>query len=333
MAHQTRVSLDVANEIITTRLFEAPRELVWRAYTESGQVEPWWGPVGFTTTTQQMDVRPGGLWRHTMHGPDGRDYPNRVAYTRVEPPALLAWAHDDDNGSHIDSAPWFHVTVTFEALGDRTLVTMRHIFASGAARDANIEAFGSVQGAIDTTDRLAGYLVTMPGACDFIISREYDAPREHVWQAWTDPLRLARWWGPAIFTNTVCEVDLRVGGRYRIMMSGPYPGPQVTNYPVDGTYLEVVEPKRLMMTMDCAGHPSAWHDQVKPDRSAEERNPAGTMLQTVSFEALQAQRTRLTIRIRMVSAEILASMQRIGMSEGWSESLDRLGAELQRGRF
>jgi uncharacterized protein YndB with AHSA1/START domain len=319
MGHQTRTSLDVANEIITTRLFEAPRE-----------VEQWWGPVGFSTTTEQMDVRPGGLWRHTMHGPDGRNYPNRIAYTRVERPALLAWAHHDDSGAPVDSAPWFHVIVTFESLGERTLVTMRHIFPNGAARDANILAFGSVQGAVDTTNRLARHLVAMPGERDFIISREYLATREHVWQAWTDPQHLARWWGPGIFTNTMGEVDVRVGGRYRITMSGRYPGPAITDYPVDGVYVEVVEPERLVMTIDCAGHPGAWHDQVKPDRGADERNPAGTMLQTVTFEAVEAQRTRLTIRTRMVSAEILASMQRIGMREGWSESLDRLGAELQR---
>jgi uncharacterized protein YndB with AHSA1/START domain len=309
MAHQTQVALNVANEIVTTRLLEAPRERVWRACTESGHVEQWWGPVGFTTTTEQMDVRPGGLWRHTMHGPDGRAYPKRIAYTRVERPSLLAWAHDDDSGG----APWFHVTITFEALGERTQVTMRHIFPNGAARDANVEAFGSVQGAIDTTNRLAGHLVTMPDERDFIISREYDAPRERVSQAWTDPRHLARWWGPGIFTNTVCQVEVRVGGRYRIVMSGPYTGPGITDYPVDGVYVEEVEPERLVMTVDCAGNPSAWHDQVTPGRSADERNPAGTMLQTVSFDALEAQRTRSTIRTRMVSAEILVSMQRIGM--------------------
>jgi uncharacterized protein YndB with AHSA1/START domain len=157
MGNQTQVSLAVANEILTTRLFDAPRALVWRAYTESGHVEKWWGPVGFTTTTQVMDVRPGGVWRHTMHGPDGRDYPNCVAYTRVEPVSFLAWAHDDDSGGE----PWFHVTITFEAQGERTLVTMRHIFPSGAARDANIEISGAVEGAVGTTNRLSDYLLTM----------------------------------------------------------------------------------------------------------------------------------------------------------------------------
>ncbi|MDH5539224.1 MAG: SRPBCC domain-containing protein [Rhizobacter sp.] len=81
MSHQTQVSLERPERIVTSRIFEAPRELAWRAFTESGQVEPWCGPLGFTTTTEVMEVRAGGQWRHTMHGPDGRDYPNLIEYS------------------------------------------------------------------------------------------------------------------------------------------------------------------------------------------------------------------------------------------------------------
>ena len=68
---------------------------------------------------------------------------------------------------------------------------------------------------------------------------------------------------------------------------------------------------------------------MKPARGPDEPNPAGTMLQCVTLEALTAARTRVTIRTTMLSAELLASMKRIGMHEGWSESLDRLGRQLQ----
>lgn len=326
MGHRSFVSLDIPHEILTTRVFDAPRELVWRAFTGSG-VEQWWGPVGFTTTTIERDVRTGGVWRHTMHGPDGTDYPNRIDYTRVEAPELIEWKHGDDSGAE----PQFHCSVRFEDLGgNRTRLTLKHIFPNGAARDEKVRLYGAVQGAIDTTDRLARHLVTLPGERDFVLSREFDAPREWVWRAWTDPQRLAHWWGPRIFRNTVCESDLRVGGRWAVTMTGPYPGPGDTDYPVEGEYLEIVEPERLVMTSDCSKHPPAWHDMLKPDRSAEETNPAGTMVQTVTFEEAGANRTRLTIRTRMVSAEILAAMVKMGMTEGWSESLDRLGEELAR---
>jgi uncharacterized protein YndB with AHSA1/START domain len=63
-------------EILITRTFDAPRELVWEAWTNPKHVTHWWGPNGFTTTIEKMDVRVGGVWKHVMHGPDGTDYPN-----------------------------------------------------------------------------------------------------------------------------------------------------------------------------------------------------------------------------------------------------------------
>ncbi len=327
MIRTTQVHLDRApEEIVTTRLLDAPRELVWRAFTDHEQISAWWGPAGFRTTTLASDVRAGGSWTHTMRGPDGRDWPNHIAYTRVEPPALLAW----DHGTAPGAEPLFRVVVTFEEVGERTLLTLRHRFPSAEARDENIRTVGSVQGAIDTTERLAAHLVGLPGERDFVIRREFDAPRERLWRAWTDAEHLRRWWGPSAFTNTVCEADPRVGGRWRITMSGAFPGPEISHYPVEGEYLELVEPERIVATIDCAGHPSWWHDRVKPGRRPDESNPAGTMVQTIVFEPLTPGRTRLTIRERMVSAEILASMRALGMEQGWSESLERLEAELQR---
>jgi uncharacterized protein YndB with AHSA1/START domain len=67
----------VGREIVLTHVFDAPRELVWNAWTDPQQVVEWWGPRGFTTTIHEMDVRPGGIWRHTMHGPDGTDYSSK----------------------------------------------------------------------------------------------------------------------------------------------------------------------------------------------------------------------------------------------------------------
>ncbi len=67
-------------EIVATRVFDAPRELVFQVWTDAKHVSNWWGPRGFTTTTYEMDVRPGGVWRHVMHGPDGTDYPNEIVF-------------------------------------------------------------------------------------------------------------------------------------------------------------------------------------------------------------------------------------------------------------
>lgn len=153
----------------------------------------------------------------------------------------------------------------------------------------------------------------------FVISRIIHAPRALVFRAWTDPQQLTQWWGPRGFSNPVCELDVRRGGLYRIVMRGV----DGIDYPIKGVYREVEEPSLLVMTLDCSEHPKAWHDLVNPTRAPGDDNPAGEMLQTVTFEDMGG-KTRLTIRLRIKSAAILAAMRKMGMNEGWSESLDRL---------
>lgn len=141
-------------EIVLTRVLEAPRELVFRAFTDPEHVVHWWGPDGFTTTIHEMDVRPGGVWRFIMHGPDGTDYPNRVVYREVAEPERLVYVHDDDGaGEH----PPFDVTATFEAEGGGTRVTLRMVTASPEVRARMVE-FGAVEGGNQTLRRLAEYL-------------------------------------------------------------------------------------------------------------------------------------------------------------------------------
>lgn len=144
-------------EIVLSREFDAPRELVFRAYTDPAHAPNWWGPNGFTNTVHEMDVRPGGKWRFTMHGPDGTDYPNRITYREVVAPERLEFLHgedvDDDHGA-------FEVTVTFDDLGGRTRVTQRMLFATKAQRDGVVQ-FGAVELGRQTMDKLAAYLEQM----------------------------------------------------------------------------------------------------------------------------------------------------------------------------
>jgi uncharacterized protein YndB with AHSA1/START domain len=159
---------------------------------------------------------------------------------------------------------------------------------------------------------------------EFVIARELAAPRELVWRAWTEPGRMAQWWGPRIMSTPVCEMEVRPGGAYRIVMRGP----DGTEYPIRGTFLEVAPPVRLVLTMDCSEHPPAWHQLVKPGSKPGE-NPAGILLTTVTFEEIGG-RTALTIQTRFDSSAIADAMAKMGMTEGWSGSLERLAELLDR---
>jgi uncharacterized protein YndB with AHSA1/START domain len=164
----------------------------------------------------------------------------------------------------------------------------------------------------------------MPTAADeFFISRNFGVPRELVWRAWTEPRRMAQWWGPRGFTNPVCDLDVRPGGAWRIVMRGE----DGTDYPIKGVFREVVAPERLVMLMDLSEHPGSWHDMINPARDRSKGRPALNLLQTATFEE-QADGTLLTIRTRFESVALRDAMVKIGMNEGWSLSLDRLAEHL-----
>jgi uncharacterized protein YndB with AHSA1/START domain len=142
-------------EIVATRVFDAPRELVFKAWTDPEHVAQWWGPRGFTTTTQRMEVRPGGVWRFVMHGPDGKDYQNMITFLEIVEPERLVYKH----GGAKDVEPVnFQVTVTFEDEGGSTKLTMRMEFPSASARTYVVETYGAVEGLNETLDRLGEFV-------------------------------------------------------------------------------------------------------------------------------------------------------------------------------
>lgn len=108
------------NELISTREFDVPQELVFRAWTTPDLLARWWGPHGFTNTFHECDIRPGGTWRLTMHGPDGTDYPNHNVFVEIVPFERIVLDHL--------SGHEFRVTGTFENLEGRTKVTFRQLF-------------------------------------------------------------------------------------------------------------------------------------------------------------------------------------------------------------
>lgn len=202
-------------------MLDAPCELVWEAWTDPKHLVLWWGPKGFTNTTQEIDIRPGGVWFFTMHGPDGREYPNKIVFHEMLKPERMTYSHAGD-----DSDPMqFSTTVTFEAQGNQTRLTMRAQFPSAAERDRVVKEYGAIEGGKQTLDRLAAQLVEMVTAgtadLDFVITRVFNAPRELVFKSFTDPQRMQHWWGPKGYSVLAAKMDLRPGGSYHYGMQGP----------------------------------------------------------------------------------------------------------------
>jgi uncharacterized protein YndB with AHSA1/START domain len=139
---------------------------------------------------------------------------------------------------------------------------------------------------------------------ELLLTRVFDAPRELVFKAWTDPKRVAQWWGPHRFTNPVCELDVRPGGAIRIHMRGP----DGTVYPMSGVYQEVVEPERIVFT--CAALDAAGR-------------PLFEVLTTVTF-AEQGGKTKQTLHARVIKRTAEAAPYLKGLEAGWTQSLERL---------
>lgn len=293
-------------ELIFTRVFEAPRELVFEAWTNPKHLAQWWGPHGFTTTIHQMDVRPGGVWRLTMHGPDGVDYKNRLVFLEVAKPERLVYKHEPEEGSEPVN---FEVTVTFAWERGNTRVTMRMLFPSTEERDFVVKKHGAVEGAKQTLGRLADILPKIALAPEVVMTRVYNAPRELVFKAWTEPERLRRWWGPDGCTVLECEVDPRPGGVIRIRLRAP----DGAMYHNPGVIEEIVPPELLVFAMGA-------EDQ--------DGNIFLAGVTTVTFTE-HAGKTTLTMTARITQATRDAAKHATGMQVGWNQAFDHLAVELK----
>lgn len=140
--------------IVLSRRYDAPRSLVFDAFSKVEHLERWFGPDGYTTSTISMDFRPGGTWKFWMHAPDGTDYPNLKTYLEIVPPERIVFDHGDFDSIQA------RVTVTFEESGMGTLMTQTMVFDTPEARE-EVVAFGAIELGEQTFRRLADYLGTL----------------------------------------------------------------------------------------------------------------------------------------------------------------------------
>ncbi|GAB2614822.1 activator of HSP90 ATPase [Paractinoplanes abujensis] len=145
---------DSDREIVVSRLIDAPRELVFEAFTEVRHLSRWWGPEGFSTTTQSFDFRVGGVWDFVMHGPDGTDYAEWITWREISPPERITLLH----GESADDPNAFESVLTFETAGAATRLRMRTLFPTKQVRDEAVEKYHAIEGGEQTLNNLAAYV-------------------------------------------------------------------------------------------------------------------------------------------------------------------------------
>jgi uncharacterized protein YndB with AHSA1/START domain len=148
------------HDIVITRTFDAPRDLVFKAWTDCDHLMQWWGPRQWPLWKCTLDLRPGGVWHYCMRSSEGQEAWGRAVYREIAGPERLVYTDtfSDADGSIIP--PEMLTTVTFTGQQARTLVTIHTVFKSAADRDAVID-MGMEQGMAETLDRLAEHLATL----------------------------------------------------------------------------------------------------------------------------------------------------------------------------
>ncbi len=312
--HPTPNDLGVGKEVTITRIFDAPRELVYDVWTDERHIASWFGPRSFTNPVVEMDVRPGGRMVIHMQAPDGSVFPSVGTFTDVTPPERLAFTSAAYAGVGGPFLLEDHTTITFTERAGRTTELTLHAVVTRSTPEAAGALDGMEQGWNESFDKLAlrltnlsvrgnehEHIAATDPATDLVITRAFAAPPDLVFQAWTDPDCLVRWWGTSDMTGTASEIDLRAGGAWRACMRSP----EGVDHWAGGTFQDIDPPRRLVMTF-------AW-----------EAMPAAETVLTVTFDERDGA-TVMTFRHSGLTTEA----SRNGHAEGWSESFDKLAGRL-----
>lgn len=303
-----------SNEIVLTRIYDAPVRAVWDAWTIPEQVEKWWGPRGFTLTTHSKDLRAGGSWRYTMHGPDGVDYPNATKYLVVDPYKKLVY----DHGGNDDRPALFRVTVTFSEANGKTTMEMISSLPSPEAAAA-MAKFIKQAGGNTTWDRLAEHLdQAQTGKQSFVVDRTFDAPIARVFEMWASPEHLARWLPPAGTTMRFLRSEIAPGKSAFFVIAGEH-----GTMHVRADYLAIEPPRRIVYTQQFVDE----REHLAPAPGAPVW-PA-TLRTTVLLAEEAPDRTRVTVTTEphgdRTTNEVEAFVrERAGMTRGWTGSFDAL---------
>jgi uncharacterized protein YndB with AHSA1/START domain len=318
MSTATITEVEKGYELKITRVFDAPRELVWKAWTDPEMAKQWMGPRGFTTVDFARSNEVGGPWLMSMEGfvpaiQQMATLHQGGVMQEIKPPELLvysfAWRAPADIGLTDKDIQEMTVIVHFAEKGKKTVMTFTQgPFLSERARDGHTGGWNSA------FDKFAEFMLAeQPGRVDdphevpteLHLKRFFAAPRKMVYEAWMTPESVAQWWGPRHFTTTVHTWDARIGGEIYVVMHGP----DGVSHPMSGKFIEFQLPDRFHFTaaaLDKDGKPmfENWNSVFLEDVEG------GTLV---------------TVDVHVMQQTEVAPQYLKGMKQGWNLSLDKLG--------
>jgi uncharacterized protein YndB with AHSA1/START domain len=301
------------HRIVITRVFDAPRELVWKAWTDPENFKRWWGPKGFTAPVSRMDLRVGGRYFNCMRSPEGQEYWTTGVYREVVPleRLVLTDSFSDEKGSIVPASHYdmpgdwpmeLLVTVTLEDIGGRTKMTLEHAgLPAGTMTEQTEAGWNESFDKLDESIRTGTWLIAEPGKQEIVFTHVFNAPRRLVFQAYTDPSIIPHWFGPRRYTTIVDKIDVKRGGMWRFLNRDA----GGNEFAFHGVYHDVVLPERIVWTFEFEGM------------------PGHVSLESVTFEENEG-KTMLTGKSVYQSVEDRDGMLQAGMEEGMAESLERL---------
>jgi uncharacterized protein YndB with AHSA1/START domain len=308
MSTKKSVPQPIIKDLVITRVLNAPRKVVWKAWTDPKHLAQWWGPKGFTNPRCEVDVRAGGLIHIDMRAPDGTIYPMPGAYRKIVEPKKIVFT---SGAAGPDGKLLFEFlnTVTFTEKKGRTTLkltthllnstpgAMRYISGQGAGWSSSLQKLAEF--VEDTSDR------------EIVIARTFDAPRERVWEAWTNPKHIVQWWGPKGFTTTIEQMDVRPGGMWKQVMHGP----DGTDYPSQSMFREVAKPERIVFS-----------------HAGGRKGAQGVNLVMIWTFEVVGKKTKVTIRqIYPTAADRDRTVKEYNAVKGGKQTLGRLAEFLKRG--
>jgi uncharacterized protein YndB with AHSA1/START domain len=318
---QTKIqALPGKQEIIVTRMYKAPRVLVYRTLTDPKLIPEWWGPRNLANTVEKYDARPGGQYRIIQRDPQGNIFAFHGIFHETRPPERLVYTFE------WEGLPG-HVILDVDRFDEHegvTTVTSQSIFETVEDRDGMLQS-GMESGLNEITERVTELLEkvqhgkvsptmqTLPADGGSVkITRIFNAPVQEVWKYWTDPGEYMCWWGPKDYSACDYQLDLRVGGKYLGCMQGP-DGKKIWS---TGIYKEIIEPNRFVCTDSFADE----HGNVVPASYYGMGSDLPMEFEVeLTLEDL-GDKTRMTLEhCGFPPGEIIEQTK-----QGWNESFDKL---------